>query len=504
MLDYFQILCGIAIVLLSLYYYFASAFNVWKNLNIPGPTPSLIFGNMKNSIKRKCAVSEDLKAWYDKYKHEPLFGLYIRSQPLLIVNDLDLIKDILIKDFSLFADRGLPVFPKVEPLGEHLFVLKPEKWRPIRMRLSPVFTSGKLKEMFPLIVECGNHLKKYLEIIVARNEPVDCRDLTAKYTTDVIGSCAFGIDMNSLSDEDNEFRRMSKKILSPSLKQSTRDFCRQFLPRLYTLFGHWLQNTEEDKFFTKVIVDTIKYRKENNVTRLDFVNLLIDIKEHPEKLENIEATDSLLTAQALLFFIAGFETSSATISHALYELAQHHDIQDKLRNEIRETSAKLGHVVTYEHLKEMKYLDKVFKETLRKYPALGMLMREVLENYTFRGTKITIPKGTNIWIPVYGIQMDPNIYPKPEIFDPHRFDEAAEAARHPMSFLPFGDGPRNCIGARFAHLQSKVGLITILRDYKVDVCEKTRIPYKMEERSFLITLKGGVPLKITKIEDSTS
>lgn len=85
-------------------------------------------------------------------------------------------------------------------------------------------------------------------------------------------------------------------------------------------------------------------------------------------------------------------------------------------------------------------------ETLRKYPILPTLNRRAMHNYTFRDMKITIPKGTKIWIPVYGIQHDPNIYPDPEKFDPERFNDDAVAARHPMSFLPFGDGPRNCIG----------------------------------------------------------
>lgn len=75
-----------------------------------------------------------------------------------------------------------------------------------------------------------------------------------------------------------------------------------------------------------------------------------------------------------------------------------------------------------------------------------MLTREAEENYTFKGTKITIEKGRKVWILPYGIQNDPDIFPNPDIFDPERFSEEAVAARHPMSYLPFGDGPRNCIG----------------------------------------------------------
>lgn len=113
MLDYFQILCGTALLILIGYYYYISTFHFWKNRGIPAPRPSIIFGNVKNTMLLKLSMSEYLKEVYDEYKHEPMFGLYLRSTPLLVVNDLDLIKDILIRDFSLFANRGLKMYPKV-------------------------------------------------------------------------------------------------------------------------------------------------------------------------------------------------------------------------------------------------------------------------------------------------------------------------------------------------------------------------------------------------------
>ena len=499
MLDYFQILCGAALLILTVYYYYISTFHFWKKRGIAAPEPSIIFGSMKNTILMKLSMSEFLKEVYDEYKHEPVFGLYLRSTPLLVVNDLDLIKDILIRDFSLFADRGLNTFPKTEPLQQHLFQLETDRWRPLRARLSPVFTSGKLKEMFPLMVECAEHLEKCLDKIVESNEPVECRDLAAKFTTDVIGSCAFGIDMNALSDEDSEFRRMGRKIFQPSTQQLIRDTCRQFFPSVYGIIGHLIQPKDVNEFFTKLIVDTMDYRVKHNVLRPDFVNLLMEIKKNPHNLENIELTDSLFTAQAFLFFAAGFETSSSTIGHALYEMAQNPHMQDKLRQEIEETYTQNGGVLMYERLRDMKYLNKVFRETLRKYSILPMLIRQVAVDYTFKGTKISIPKHMKVWIPAYAIHHNPDIYPNPDIFDPERFEDDAVSARHPMSYLPFGDGPRNCVGARFGMIQSKIGIITILRHHRVEVCEKTTIPFQHDKRAFLLTLKGGIFLKITKV-----
>ncbi|XP_043264896.1 cytochrome P450 6A1-like [Colletes gigas] len=495
--DYFVILSLIVITLLTLYYYFTLNFDFWKIRGVPGPKPVIFFGNVKDWATRKLSISQFVAKIYNEYKHEPVFGIFQRYTPVLIVNDLNLIKDVLIRDFSVFAGRGLYIFKKAEPLSEHLFQLEPERWRPIRSKLSPVFTSGRLKEMFPLIIECAEHLEEYLDKTVKNGEPIECREVAARFTTDVIGSCAFGMNMNSFKDENNIFRLMGRKVFHTCAQQEVRDVCREFMPYLYDTVGHTLQPTGVYKFFTDTIVDAINYRIENNVFRPDFVHMLKHLKQHPDELENIELTDSLLTSQAYIFFLAGFETSSSTMGFALYELAQNHHIQEKLRAEIREHSPENSQL-TYKQVKGMKYLEMVFRETLRKYSILPVLIRQAAEDYTFRGTKITIPKNTSVWIPIYPLQNDPDIYPDPDKFDPERFTDEAIAKRHPMSFLSFGDGPRNCIGARFAHYQSKIGLITFLRNHKVDICEKTTIPFETVKQLFLLTIKEGVHLSVTK------
>ncbi|XP_071567381.1 cytochrome P450 6A1-like [Temnothorax nylanderi] len=495
----FEILCGLAAIILTLYYFFTSTFDFWKSRDVRGPRPIPGLGNFKDVMLNKTSVGDYLAEMYNTYKDEPMIGIFARKTPVLIVQDLDLIKDVLIKDFSVFANRGIPTSEKADPLSQHLFALEPKRWRPLRMNLSPVFTSGKLKEMFSLISECADNLVQYMEKITSENKPVECRELTAKYTTDVIGSCAFGIEMNALSDEDSEFRKMGRKVFNPTWINILRMRIRQMFPWLYELSAYVLPQTETTKFFIRVIVETMNYRETNNITRNDFIDMLRELKKHPDKLGDIGMTDSLLASQAFVFFLAGFETSSTTISNALYELALNQKIQDNLREEIDEVHAKHGRDLTYDNIKKMDYLDKVFKETLRKYPPGTMLMRESTSSYTFDGTKVSIPKGQKVWIPTYAIHRDPNIYPKPDVFDPERFNEEAVRSRHPMAYLPFGDGPRNCIGARFAVYQSKVGLVKILRNYKVETCEKTPIPYVNDPKAFILAPKGGLHLKITKI-----
>ncbi|CAL1677688.1 unnamed protein product [Lasius platythorax] len=466
----FEILCGIAAVLLAVYYYLTSTYDFWKSRGIRGPRPMPGLGNFKDVMLNKKSTGDYLMDIYNEYKEESVIGIFARKTPILIVKDANLIKDILIKDFTKFADRGLPVSERTEPLSQHLFALEPKRWRPLRIRLSPVFTSD-----------------------------IECRELTAKYTTDVIGTCAFGIEMNALSDEDSEFRKMGRQIFTPTWKNILRMRMRQSLPWLYDMLSYIMPQSEVTKFFTRVVVETMNYRETNNIIRHDFIDMLRELKKHPDKVGDIDLTDYLIAAQAFVFFLAGFETSSTTMSNALYELALNQEIQDKLRKEIDGEYTKHGSNLIYENVKKMNYLDKVFKETLRKYPPVTLLMRQSTSSYTFDGTTINIPKNQKVWIPTFAIHRDPNIYPKPDIFDPERFADEAVQTRHAMHYLPFGDGPRNCIGARFAVYQTKIGLIKILQNYKFETCDKTQIPYVIDPKAFLLAPKDGIHLRIIKI-----
>lgn len=164
----------------------------------------------------------------------------------------------------------------------HLFRLDAARWKPLRIRLTPIFTSGKLKEMFYLLLECSDHFEKYLEKMVAKGETIECREISAKFTTDVIGSCAFGLEMNALAVEDSEFRIMGRKVFQTSWKTTMRDRLRD-IPPLFRIFGRFLIDQEIVDFFTSITKQAIDYRIANNIRRHDFIDALVDLKQHPQK-----------------------------------------------------------------------------------------------------------------------------------------------------------------------------------------------------------------------------
>lgn len=110
-----------------------------------------------------------------------------------------------------------------------------------------------------------------------------------------------------------------------------------------------------------------------------------------------------------------------------------------------------------------------------------------------------LDKGILALIPVHNIHHDPEIYPEPEKFDPSRFDPEEVKNRHPMAYLPFGDGPRNCIGLRFGKIQAKIGLVSLLRRFKFSVSNRTDVPLIFSKKSFLLTTDDGIYLKVERV-----
>jgi len=204
----------------------------------------------------------------------------------------------------------------------------------------------------------------------------------------------------------------------------------------------------------------------------------------------------------LLLFAAGFETSSSTMNFCLYELSKNPDKQKKVHEEL-DNLLKSGDVndLTYDVLSSMKYLDCCVDETLRKYPIVPILNREAARDHTFAGTNMTIEKGTPIILPVLGLQRDPEIYDNPMEFRPERFLDSTNGngKGKGLFYLPFGDGPRNCIGARMGKLQAKLGLATVLLKFKFELVDRSLIHKELEfdPPQFILTPKTSVILKAT-------
>lgn len=340
----------------------------WNRLNVVHPKSRFFVGNFGDLVLQKEGFSEFVSKIYKfiKSKNKLFGGGYILFEPVFVPIDPELIKHIMVNDFQHFVDRGVYFNEDTDPLSAHLFSIEGTKWKILRGKLTPTFTSGKMKMMFEQLIKCSEEL---LMEIRRKTQPLDVKDILARFTTDIIGSCAFGIECNSLHDPDNEFRIYGKRIFENTFIENISNLFGFMAPNVSRLLGVRLLPVKSSEFFMNIVRRTVSYREKNNIYRKDFMHLLLQLKNNGDLTEDVHnlrtekyknsITLNELAAQAFVFFIAGFETSSTTMTFCLYELALNQNIQDKLRKEINEVLEKFDGKITYDALTQMSYMDNV-------------------------------------------------------------------------------------------------------------------------------------------------
>ncbi|KAL4717198.1 hypothetical protein ACJJTC_017085 [Scirpophaga incertulas] len=505
----------IALVLVAIaviYYYNVKNFDYWKVRGIKHDKPVIFFGTNKKNYLLRQSLTELLDETYWKYPDEKVVGMFRSTQKSLLIRDPAIIKRILTTDFAYFYRRGMNQHKVVvEPLLRNLFFADGDLWRLLRQRMTPAFSSGKLRAMFPLIVERAERLQTRALDAAAGGRTVDARELMARYTTDFIGACGFGLEADSLKDEDSAFRKLGYKIFEVRVYEFIINFLKEMAPEP---FKYLKQLGRVEGEMTDIVKAILKQRNYQPSGRNDFIDLLLECKNKGllvcESLEkktpdgtpaetSMELDDVLMTAQVFVFFAAGFETSSSATSYTLHELAYNPEIQAKAQAEIDRVLAKHDNKLSYDAIKEMHYLEWTFKEGMRKFPSLGFLMRQSTEKYTIPEINLSIDDDVRVFIPVQALHNDPKYFPKPDEFRPERF--SAEEFTNDMKnvYLPFGVGPRACIGERLGLMQSLAGLAAVLARFTVSPAPETvRKPPINPSSSVVQSVLKGIPLIFTE------
>ncbi|XP_053673739.1 cytochrome P450 6a2-like [Anopheles nili] len=495
---------------LGVYLWVIRRYAFWRRYNVPFVQPVLPYGNFRE-MGKSIHPAHLSQRFYEQYKNADglgFVGLYIFLNPVLMVTNLRLAKRILIEDFQYFPDRGVYFNERDDPLSAHLFALEGRRWRDLRAKLTPTFTSGRMKAAFPLVHAIAEQFCAFLQEQHGSGEIVEVRDLMARFTTDVIGSYAFGLECNSFREPHNEFRRIGRKHFDTPRNHPLKVFIMKTFRGLANALGMKLLHDDVAAFFQGVIEQTIEHRERHGTKRSDFLDLLIRLKNTGTLEGSGEIVGRLsgaeIAAQAFIFFTAGFETSSSAMTYTLYELALNEEIQRRARECVLEALDRHDGVLSYESSKGMLYLDQCIYETLRKYPPVAILERTVAKPYRIPETDILLHRGMKIMIPAYAIHHDPNIYPNPGTYDPDRFTPDRMARRDPCAYLPFGEGPRICIGLRFGMMQARIGLALLLKHFQVLPCEETDVPLSYSPRAFVLTPVNGVRLRLVKYDEPLS
>ncbi|XP_034732333.1 cytochrome P450 3A27-like [Etheostoma cragini] len=481
----------LVITLIAVYGY--APYGFFKKIGIPGPRPLPFIGTFLEY--RKGIHNFDTECFQ---KYGKVWGLYDGRQPLLAIVDTAMIKTILVKEcYSVFTNRrdlGLN-----GPLSDAVSIVEDEKWKRIRSVLSPSFTSGRLKEMYTIMLQHSSNLIKSLHTKVEADKVIDVKEVFGPYSMDVVTSTAFSVDIDSINHPSDPFVANIKKMVKFNLLNPFL-----LLVVLFPFLGPVLDKMGFSFFPAGVLnfffnfLKTIKSDRNKNEhkTRVDFMQLMVD-SQMSEKNKEDESPDKGLTdheilSQAMVFIFAGYETSSTTLGFVAYTLATHPHIQKTLQEEIDKTFPEKVRP-TYEAMMQMEHLDMVINEAMRLYPVANRLERISKSSVEVNG--VTIPKGTAVVIPVYTLHRDPALWSEPEAFKPERFSKENKDNIDPYAFLPFGTGPRNCIGMRFALLMMKLAIVEILQNFSFVTCKETNIPMELGRDPFT-SPKNPIKLKL--------
>lgn len=462
--------------------------------DFPGHPTHWLFGHVHEFLKEEEALDKE-EIWTQKYPHaHPVwFGSF---SAVLVITDPDFAKVLL--------GRGDPKdnisYKHLIPwIGNGLLILHGPKWHQHRKLLTPGFHYDVLKPYVGLMAESTNVMLDKWEKLTADGKPVELFEHVSLMTLDSIMKCAFSCHSNCQTNRKNTYI------------QAVYDLCRMVHQRLrifpyhndiiYWLSPHGFQfrktcriaHDHTDKVIherKESLKDGQEFEKIQKKRHLDFLDILLCSKD-----ENGAAlSDEDLRAEVDTFMFEGHDTTASGISWLFYCLAIHPEHQQLCREEIQGILGDRD-TIEWEDLGKMTYSTMCIKESLRLYPPVPGVSRQLSKPITFPDGR-TLPEGTITAISIYLIHRNPEVWKDPLVFDPLRFSPENVSGRHSHAFLPFSAGMRNCIGQQFAMNEMKVALALTLLRFEL-LPDPARPPLKIPR--IILRSQNGIHLYLKKI-----
>ncbi|XP_014772532.1 cytochrome P450 3A8 [Octopus bimaculoides] len=501
----------LSIALLLLYILTKQPYSYFKNINIPGPEPWFFFGNLLEVMKKGMATFDKEM----KQKYGEVTGFYICNQPHILISDPEMVKEICVKQFAIFSNR-YDVFPPDKIGDKFISFLTDNHWKFARTLLLPAFSTSHFKQTMGIMNSVVKNLEENFSLFADSNKAVEIKQIFSHYTIDMISSTAFGIEVNSMKNPNHALIKCFDKFFYVNFRNPITSAQTLFpvIPKILGLLGIKSNFSSSLQTMAKFSKDIIAERRKNKTVRHDFLQLLLDAKlEDVDKIdddmkheletltfENMRdwrskrgLTDEEIVSQVVLFLFAAHLTTSTALGFFSYILATQPEIQQKVYDEVMDVIG--DKVPTFEDLNKLSYLDMCISEILRLYPPSFRLQRYAKETVKIKDW--IIPKNIPVDISIYSLQHDPEYWPEPDKFIPERFAPEAKDKLNPYTFLPFGFGPRMCIGQKMARIEFKLAISTIIRKYKFVKSPETEVPLKIGGQIFLFA-ENGIWLKAEK------
>uniref|UniRef100_A0A6M2CHS3 Putative cytochrome p450 midgut overexpressed n=1 Tax=Rhipicephalus microplus TaxID=6941 RepID=A0A6M2CHS3_RHIMP len=492
-----------------------ACFDAFDGTGVPTvPLLSLISGNSQEFWKP--TTIKRIDQWLNEYGD--VFGFFIGDAPFMVVKDLDMINDIFIKESNNFSGRGhmfnmqeqQPIFAK------YMIFAKGSLWKISRNCMSQFFTSSKLKSVMPSLLHAQ---QQFIDILGEHSDSevdVDINSLCERFTFDVIAKAAFGIDTDVQRNPENPLFKNSLAVI-PTVTTGVLYHLGQNLchwPRLLSgpskLLGAIYENPMVE--ITKKAAEIIMYRRKNPQVRIpDMAQMLLDglhDEEVPEAKKHElpkQGTAPLppetlyqLASNCMVVFLGGYDTTRLVLTNWFYLMGKYPDIQEKMRQEVLAAFAKEGDHLSLLTLNLLRYSNQVISETMRLYPPIITFTTRCAEE-DYRCGKYLIKKGTSVMVPTYQLHHDPQYWIEPDKFDPERFSPENKRSVNPTAYIPFGLGPRICLGQRLALAELASATAQVLRHYSISLGESEKRDLEMDTYSVMATPKEKVFVRLRRL-----
>jgi cytochrome P450 len=441
------------------------------------PVPKL---SLRENLAGISAMRRDQLGFLERAvrAHGDIFRLRLGGLPMVMVNHPAYIQHVLV-DAHTNYDKDNFLYRATQTVLRDGLIANAggETWRAHRRLMQPSFHRGNVPAFTGSMTELTAQLLRAWEPKADSDAVVDITADVADLALKIVLRSLFGVDADSRS------RDFEQNFLE--VNAIAGDFFRfpfpplGWRPRLRALIRRM------DAFVAQLIRDRLAEQSD----RQDLFTLLLNAMDEET---GGGLTDEQLSSEILAMIIAGYETSSNSISWIFYQLARHPEIQDRVQAEVDEVLG--GRTPTADDLPRLTYTRMVIDETLRMFTPAWQTMRSAIAEDSIGGYRI--PRGSNVYLNLYTFHRHPEFWPDPDRFDPERFAPEQVAARPRNVYQPFGSGPRHCVGKHFALAELHLITAMLAQSFRV-VRPEGQPPVGFAP---LITLhpKGGIHLRLQR------
>ncbi|CAJ1585949.1 cytochrome P450 [[Mycobacterium] wendilense] len=395
--------------------------------------------------------------------------------PIVLATSPQAIRDVLaVRDGTV--DKMSPVFAELRALlGENLVNLPHDRWLPRRRTIQPAFTKQRIAQL-------GGHATAAAASVVRGWRDGDEVDLGAQartLTMRALGQSVFGIDLEERAEQIEEH-------LHTAMTYAVRRALRPVRPPAWLPTAGRRRAQRASAALRALADDILQQCRAHPEREAPLVQALIAATD---PVTGRRLTDREICDELIIFLFAGHDTVATTLTHALWQLGRHPQIQQRVAEEVGQLGAR---PLTGQDLGALNYTAQVVKETLRLCPPAPTGTRTATRDLNVGGYRV--PAGTTLAFGRMAVQRDPALWDDPLVFDPDRFAPGRAAGRDRWQYLPFGGGPRSCIGDHFAMMEATLALATLIREVDIESLEES-FPLAVH---FTLVADGPIPARIRR------